>query len=198
MDAAWQPPAPTGSWTVSRRLVLRPVPWAAVQAITAGRRLPGWADDYPTEGDAVIAGLLFRAGPAAWPGANQAWGHRQVVERATGLVVGGIGFAGPPGAAGEVELGYGIVPSRQGRGYATEAATAMLAIAWAEPAVEAVVASTASSNLASQRVLEKAGFRLLPGDRDGYGDGDQDGELHYRVSRPGGIPEKLGGWPGRS
>ena len=143
MDAAWQPPAPTGSWTVSRRLVLRPVPWDAVQAITAGRRLPGWADDYPAEGDAMIAGLLFRAGPAAWPGANQAWGHRQVVERATGLVVGGIGFAGPPGAAGEVELGYGIVPSRQGRGYATEAVAAMVAVAWADPVVEAVVATTA-------------------------------------------------------
>ncbi len=163
---------------MSRRLVLRPVPWDEVQAITSGRRLPGWADDYPAEGDTVIAGLLFRAGPAAWPGADQAWGHRQVVERATGLVVGGIGFAGPPGAAGEVELGYGIVPSRRGRGYATEAVAAMLAVAWADPAVQAVVASTASGNLASQRVLEKAGLRLVG--RDG------DGELRYRVSRPGG------------
>jgi RimJ/RimL family protein N-acetyltransferase len=179
MDAAPQPPAPTGSWTVSRRLVLRPLPWDAVRAITAGRRLPGWADDYPAEGDVVIAGLLFRAGPAAWPGANQAWGHRQVVERDTGLVVGGIGFAGPPGARGEVELGYGIVPSRQGRGYATEAVAAMLAVAWADPAVEAVVASTATGNLASQRVLQKAGFR--PVGRTA----DQDAELRYRLPRPG-------------
>jgi [ribosomal protein S5]-alanine N-acetyltransferase len=174
MDAAWQPPAPTGSWTVSRRLVLRPVPWDAVQAITAGRRLPGWADDYPAEGDAMIAGLLFRAGPAAWPGANQAWGHRQVVERTTGLVVGGIGFAGPPGAAGEVELGYGIVPSRQGRGYATEAVAAMAAVAWADPVVEAVVATTATGNAASRRVLEKAGFRLVAADE----------ELRFRLPRP--------------
>ena len=191
MDAAWQPPAPTGSWTVSRRLVLRPVPWEAVQAITAGRRLPGWADDYPTEGDAVIAGLLFRAGPAAWPGANQAWGHRQVVERATGLVVGGIGFAGPPGAAGEVEVGYGIVPSRQGRGYATEAVAAMVAVAWADPVVEAVVATTAPGNQASQRVLEKAGFRLVAGADD------EDRELRYRMPRPGGSGDRLGGWPGQ-
>jgi RimJ/RimL family protein N-acetyltransferase len=174
MDAAWPSPAPTGSWTVSRRLVLRPVPWEAVQAITAGRRLPGWADDYPAEGDAMIAGLLFRAGPAAWPGANQAWGHRQVVERATGLVVGGIGFAGPPGAAGEVELGYGIVPSRQGRGYATEAVAAMVAVAWADPVVEAVVATTATGNAASRRVLEKAGFQLVAADE----------ELRFRLPRP--------------
>jgi [ribosomal protein S5]-alanine N-acetyltransferase len=174
MDAALGPPAPTGSWTVSRRLVLRPVPWDAVQAIAAGRRLPGWADDYPTEGDAIIAGLLFRAGPAAWPGANQAWGHRQVVERATGLVVGGIGFAGPPSVAGDVELGYGIVPSRQGRGYATEAVAAMVAVAWAAPVVEAVVATTDTSNAASRRVLEKAGFQFVGVDE----------ELHFRLSRP--------------
>ena len=160
---------------MTRRLVLRPVPWDAVQAITAGRRLPGWADDYPAEGDAMIAGLLFRAGPAAWPGANQAWGHRQVLERATGQVVGGIGFAGPPGAAGQVELGYGIVPSRQGRGYATEALLAMVAVAWADPLVEAVVATTSTGNEASQRVLEKAGFELVAADE----------ELRFRLPRPG-------------
>ncbi len=167
---------------MSRRLVLRPVPWDAVRAITEGRRLAGWADDYPAQGDVVIAGLLFRAGPAAWPGANQAWGHRQVVERHTGLVVGGAGFAGPPGARGEVELGYGIVPSRQGRGYATEAVAAMLAVAWADPVVEAVVASTAGGNLASQRVLAKAGFRLVGGASG------PDGELRYRLPRPGRTP----------
>jgi ribosomal-protein-alanine N-acetyltransferase len=174
MDAAWPPPAPTGSWTVSRRLVLRPVPWEAVQAITAGRRLPGWADDYPAEGDAMIAGLLFRAGPAAWPGANQAWGHRQIVERATGLVVGGIGFAGPPGAAGEVELGYGIVPSRQGRGYATEAVAAWGAGAGAAAGGAPAGPPTATGNAASRRVLEKAGFQLVAADE----------ELRFRLPRP--------------
>ena len=166
---------------MSRRLVLRPVPWDAVQAITAGRRLAGWADDYPAEGDALIAGLLERAGPDGWPRAGQAWGHRQVVERATGLVVGGIGFAGPPDAEREVELGYGIVPSRQGRGYATEAVVAMLSMAWADPGVTAVVATTARGNVASQRVLAKAGFRLA----GRAGAGDRDGELHYRRPRPG-------------
>jgi [ribosomal protein S5]-alanine N-acetyltransferase len=174
MESAERPPARTGSWSVTRRLVLRPVPWDAVQAITAGRRLAGWAADYPAEGDAVIAGLLHGAGPDAWPGADQAWGHRQVVERDTGLVVGGIGFAGPPDAAHEVELGYGIVPSRQGRGYATEAVAAMLALAWADPAVTAVVATTGQGNAASRRVLEKAGFRQA---------GAEDGEIRYRLAR---------------
>ena len=160
------------------------MPWDAVRAITAGDRLGDWADDYPGDGDVVIAGLLQGAQEAAGGGrgagraggdaADEAWGHRQVVERASGLVVGGIGFFGPP-LGGEAEIGYGIVPSRQGRGYATEAVQAMLAMAWADSRVRTVVAGTDPGNAASQRVLEKAGFRRVSA-------GD---EFRYQLTRPG-------------
>lgn len=163
----------TGSWYLSPRLVLRPVPWDVVLAVAAGHRPGGWAADYPSEGDVVIMDLLHRAGADAWPGVDSAWGHRQVVERDSGLAVGGIGFAGPP-ARGEVEVGYGIVPSRQGRGYATEAVQAMVTMAWAHPAVTAVLAGTDPGNVASQRVLDKAGFRRVAAT----------GEYRYRLDRP--------------
>jgi RimJ/RimL family protein N-acetyltransferase len=140
------------------RLRLRSLSPAVVRALLDGARLADWAPDYPTEADLVIAGLLDQAGPHAWTGAAVTWGHRQVIERATGLVVGGIGFHGPPDH-GEVEMGYGIVPSRQRRGYATEAVGLMIALAWRDPAVTAVLASTDPGNAASRRVLEKAGFR---------------------------------------
>jgi [ribosomal protein S5]-alanine N-acetyltransferase len=173
METAGGPCSGTGSWHLSPRLVLRPVPWDVVLAVAAGHRLGGWADDYPSEGDVVIMDLLHRAGADAWPGADQAWGHRQIVERDSGLAVGGIGFAGPPDR-GEVEVGYGIVPSRQGRGYATEALHAMVAMAWAQPAVTAVLAGTDPGNVASQRVLEKAGFRRV----------SVAGQYRYRLNRP--------------
>jgi [ribosomal protein S5]-alanine N-acetyltransferase len=173
METAGRLCSRTGSWYLSPRLVLRPVPWDVVLAVAAGHRLTGWADDYPSEGDVVIMDLLHRAGADAWPGADQTWGRRQVVERDSGLAVGGIGFAGPPDH-GEVEVGYGIVPSRQGRGYATEAVQAMVAVAWAEPAVTAVLAGTDPGNVASQRVLAKAGFRLVAVAR----------EYRYRLDRP--------------
>lgn len=153
---------------------MRLMPCDAVRAISAGSRLGDWAADYPSEGDVIIAGLLQDAGPAVAASADQAWGHRQVVEQASGLVVGGIGFFGPPREGGEVEVGYGIVPSRQDRGYATEAVQAMLALAWTDPRVTAVVAGTDPGNVASQRVLEKAGFgRIAAGS-----------EVRYRLSRP--------------
>jgi [ribosomal protein S5]-alanine N-acetyltransferase len=182
MEPADRPSARTASAVVSARLILRPWPWDAVRAITAGDRLDDWAADYPGDGDVMIAGLLRDAqeaagGPGAgWSGgdaADEAWGHRQVVERASGLVVGGIGFFGPP-LGGEAEIGYGIVPSRQGRGYATEAVQAMLAMAWADSRVRIVVAGTDPGNAASQRVLEKAGFRQFTA-------GD---EFRYQLTRP--------------
>ena len=189
MESAAQPPARAASPLVSARLILRPWPWDAVRAISAGDRLDDWAVDYPGDGDVVIAGLLLgaqeaaggpvpaRPGPVpARPGgdaADEAWGHRQVVERASGLVVGGIGFFGPP-LGGEAEIGYGIVSSRQGRGYATEAVQAMLAMAWADSRVSTVVAGTDPGNAASQRVLEKAGFRRVSA-------GD---EVRYQLTRP--------------
>ena len=85
------------------------------------------------------------------------FGQRLVVERATGLVVGGIGLFGPP-EDGRVEFGYGIVESRRGRGYATEAARALVEVALGLPHVTEVTAGVDPTNAASVRVLEKAGL----------------------------------------
>ena len=38
---------------VTERLLLRPVTGEHVSAVLAGRRLPGWAPDFPSEGDQV-------------------------------------------------------------------------------------------------------------------------------------------------
>ena len=173
VDPADALPADAGPGRPPGRLVLRPLTPAVVRALAGGHRLDDWAADYPSDGDLVIAGLLDRAGPDAWSGADAGWGHRQVVERRTGLVVGGIGFAGPP-EQGEVEVGYGIVPSRQRRGYATEAVLMMAALAWRDSAVTAVIARTESGNVASRRVLEKAGFQQVAAGE----------EISYRLARP--------------
>ncbi|MBB4917112.1 GNAT family N-acetyltransferase [Streptosporangium saharense] len=132
------------------RLTLRP--WAPheITAVLDGDRLAHWAPDFPAEGDHVIAGLL----------ANQAdgYGHRLIVERESGLVVGSIGLFWPPNE-GALEIGYGVVPSRRGRGYASEATRAMVEFALGLPGVHTVHADVEPSNPASVRVLEKAGLR---------------------------------------
>jgi RimJ/RimL family protein N-acetyltransferase len=139
----------------SERLVLRSWTAAEADAVVGGVRLPHWADDFPADGDQVIAGLL-----GEHPEWLSRYGHRLVVERDSGLVVGSIGLFWPP-SDGVVEIGYGVVASRRGRGYATEATRALTDFAFTAPGVRVVRAEVELSNPASVRVLEKAGFRPL-------------------------------------
>ena len=81
-----------------------------------------------------------------------------VVHRDTGLVVGTCGFKGPP-ADGVVEIAYGVAPDHQGKGYATEAARALVAYALGSGDVRIVRAHTLPKSNASKRVLSKCGFR---------------------------------------
>jgi [ribosomal protein S5]-alanine N-acetyltransferase len=143
---------------VTARLFLRLITAEEVSAVLLGQRRSDWADDFPAEGDQVIARLLARTGLPA-DGEARRFGHRLVAERVTGTVVGGIGFFGPP-QDGEVEIGYGIVPSRQRRGYATEAVQAMVADILQVEGVQTVVANVELDNPASIRVLEKCGMIL--------------------------------------
>jgi [ribosomal protein S5]-alanine N-acetyltransferase len=94
-----------------------------------------------------------------------------MIERSTVTVVGDIGFHAPP-ADGVIEIGYSVVPSRRRRGYATEAARALVAWAAAQPDVRELVAGCDPANRASVATLERAGFeRTEPAD----------GELRWRL-----------------
>lgn len=106
--------------------------------------------------------------------AGECFGVWVMVERASGTVVGDIGFHGPPDDAGTVEVGYSVVPSRRGRRYATEAAVALVDWALALPSVQAVVAGCDAGNVPSIRTLERAGFRRT---------GETEGELRWRRAK---------------
>lgn len=87
------------------------------------------------------------------------WVHGfAVVHRESRSVIGNVGFKGPPAEDGMVEIAYGIVPVFQGRGYATEAAEAVVAFAFASGRVRLVRAHTFPTPNASTRVLAKCGF----------------------------------------
>jgi [ribosomal protein S5]-alanine N-acetyltransferase len=77
-----------------------------------------------------------------------------------GTNVGLGGFKGPP-VNGMVEIAYAILPEHQGKGYATNAARAMVEYAFRSAEVRTVIAHTLPDGAASQRVLQKAGFRHM-------------------------------------
>lgn len=83
--------------------------------------------------------------------------HWAVVEKQRGRVIGACGFnlfeGGP-----RLELVYHFARASWGRGFASEAARACLRYAFEKLGAPEVVASVDPQNLASKRVLEKAGM----------------------------------------
>lgn len=92
---------------------------------------------------------------------SDVWTHGfAIVHLESRMVIGACGFKGAPGKEGVAEIAYGIVPTCQGRGYATEAAQALIDFASAH-GVRMVRAHTLPQENASTRVLCKSGFQRL-------------------------------------
>jgi len=102
-----------------------------------------------------------------------------MIERCSGTVIGDIGFHGPPDDTGTIEVGYSVIPSRRRRGYATEAAKALVGWARSQPSVHVIVAGCDPNNVSSVRTLERVGFRRT---------GEANGETRWRYGGTSGRP----------
>ena len=92
-----------------------------------------------------------------------------VDERATGAFVGQCGIRPiDEGTGPEVDLAYHFFPATWGKGYATEAATAVLDHGLRVLGLRRIIAVVAPENTGSWRVIEKAGMRYV-GEVDYYG-----------------------------
>lgn len=99
----------------------------------------------------------IRAAPEA-----RLWGDRLMVTReAPARVVGSIVFHGKPGADGVAEVSFGVEDTSQSKGYATEALTACIAWALAQPECTIVRATTTDWHRASKKLLERVGMQLV-------------------------------------
>jgi len=122
-------------------------------------RRPGaddrWADDYPLADELdPLRAYLTRGNDQA---GSDLFTHYMIRETSTGRAVGGAGFFGPPDDSGTVTIGYGLVASARGRGYATEAVRCLLDLA-RRGGARRVNADTSIDNTASRNVLFKTGF----------------------------------------
>ena len=86
------------------------------------------------------------------------WYAIWMIEKTDGTHIGDLCFKGLR-EDGIAEIGYGILEEHQGQGYATEAVQAACHWAFLHPDVRSLEAETDAENAASQRVLEKCGFR---------------------------------------
>jgi RimJ/RimL family protein N-acetyltransferase len=150
------------------------------------------------------AQLLGRALPEDWPGDHrkllelrlgqveadpslQPWLVRAMVCRKTGTVVGHIGFHSAPGeeylrafSPDGVEFGFTVYPSFRRRGYAREAATALMNWATEQHGVNTFIMTIRPDNVPSQRLARQLGFTRIGSHIDEV-DGIED-VLEFRVA----------------
>ena len=95
------------------------------------------------------------------PAGQETYDLRPVIEKATGQVIGHCGYLekeveGRP----EIELNYILARTAWGKGYATEAAAALLYHAFQHLKLDRLIALIEPGNAASEHVAEKIGMRL--------------------------------------
>ncbi|WP_280771370.1 GNAT family N-acetyltransferase [Salipaludibacillus daqingensis] len=83
------------------------------------------------------------------------WGPWLILDMNQLHIVGDIGFKGKPDSDHTVEIGYGILPSEQSKGYATEALQGLIDWAFERKNVKRITAVCRHDNDASIRVLNK-------------------------------------------
>jgi RimJ/RimL family protein N-acetyltransferase len=108
----------------------------------------------------------------------QEYGFWAAIERSTEDFLGWFHFRPRDGAAlGQVELGYRLRKSAWGKGYATEGSRGLIRKGFTESGVQLVTAEALAANVASRRVMEKAGLTLLRTFHQPWPDAAADDEL---------------------
>ncbi len=135
------------------RLVLRRIAladWPAIHRYMSDRAVTRW----------LPGGCLDEAQAQAFARkhAGRSWTALAVVERESGALAGHMVFHPWFGPATH-EIGWAAAAGRQGRGYATEAARALLGFAFGPLRCHRVIATCQPENVASWRVMEKLGMR---------------------------------------
>jgi RimJ/RimL family protein N-acetyltransferase len=150
----------------TERLIVRPLAAGDGEGVTAvvAELSPGWLE-WSIESYGQLEALE-----------EPPYGERAVELRETGEMVGLVGVVpsmGPfgqlPGFGGigpaelfrpEVGLYWGLAPAHRGRGYATEAAAALIDHGFREMQLARIVATTTRDNLASIAVMRRLGMRV--------------------------------------
>lgn len=147
-------PVAPGPTLETERLILRPPadvdldPWCALMADPEAARFIG----------GVQPRALAWRGMAAMAGswALHGFGMFSVIEKASGAWIGRIGPWRPDGWPGD-EVGWGLLPSAQGRGYAVEAATATMDWAFDHLGWTDIIHCVDPENIPSQNVARRLG-----------------------------------------
>lgn len=123
----------------------------------AGETLDIYAEFLAELGEAIRDFCLPNV--EAHPGHYEWYTHWLIILPEEKRTIGGIGLGGTPKGQGSTEVGYFVDARYNGRGFATEALGALISWAAKNPELLRMIAHTPAGHLASQRILQKNGFK---------------------------------------
>ncbi len=170
---------------VTKRCRLRAPSFDDIPFIFSATRVPGFNEGMawdPPDSEAELA-ERFHHNQRAWAKSEEF--AFSIEARDSSAFVGRIAIRKDQRAAdGSWSVGYWIHPYSQGRGYATEAGRAIVDFGFDRLEARVIVAAAATWNVASERVLEKLGMKLVSRIPHGFlKRGEWVAEHGYAISR---------------
>jgi len=147
---------------ITNRTILFPIDIETMNAISNGTlnqlseydHNGEWPENDLKEAFPVFKELLKKNG-------NDGFNLWLVIEKENNRIIGSAGFMGKPDSEGNVEIGFGIVPSRRRKGFCHEAVDALIKWGLSHNEVNAIIARCDKSNIASKKAIIKSGFDYL-------------------------------------
>ncbi|MND85102.1 anhydro-N-acetylmuramic acid kinase [compost metagenome] len=146
----------------TKRLILAPFTLELAQAvdegyydelIKAGYNLGfGWPDEETLE---TIPKIIKNIEVVGEPTGFESW---MIIRKDNNSIIGDIGFKGIPADDGVIDIGYGIIEAERKKGFAVEAAHALIEWAIEQPQVRLITAKCLTHNFASRKILTRVGF----------------------------------------
>jgi ribosomal-protein-alanine N-acetyltransferase len=146
----------------TRRLDLQPLPLEAYRLLLDGEtarveELLGITLDGSRLADLAPI-VRYRAEQLGEDPTDLPWLVHLMVDRERHVVVGDIGFHGPPSSEGWVEMGYTVIEPYRRQGFAIEAIRGLVQWASVEPGVTKLRLSISPTNVASLGLAAKLGL----------------------------------------
>ncbi|MET3897588.1 RimJ/RimL family protein N-acetyltransferase [Devosia sp. UYZn731] len=171
---------------LTERLRLRPFTRGDVEAVYAYRRredVARYLFDVALSREECAMAVQQRIGQVALE-VNDDKIILAVDERATGQLIGEVSLIWRSVEARQCELGWIFSPDHHGRGFATEAARALLDLAFGPGDMHRAMARCDARNLASSRLMERLGMRREAHFREhSIVKGEWDEEFIYAILR---------------
>ncbi len=140
-------------------VILRPLRTDDVDDLYALTNLPEVVNSTvpPVPPDPAEIALRCARAPSRWLAGERI--DLTIRDAATGRFTGEIGLYYQEPTTGQAMIGYSMAPKWRGRGFATRAVRLVADWAFGHTDIARLIAGTAPSNVASQRVLEHVGFQ---------------------------------------